>query len=164
MRKPRRFSRFRAKSDETKRAVRRTNAAAGLPPDKEVLMDFTQEIFARATQMMGGGADDEGALLVAMCKAAGSELVSRLKDDVETESIRELFVTAAGILALSMYIELDNDISGSYENIKVGNVSVSRSSSGGEEKFSAVKLRRQAEHMLAMYLRDSGFDFRGVRG
>jgi hypothetical protein len=127
-------------------------------------MDFIQEIFERAKQIMGGEMDEENTILIEMCKASASELVSRFKEGVEAESIKELFVPAAGILALSMYIGLPGGGLGSYENVRVGNVSVSRSASGGDERASAAKLRKQAEHMLAGYLRDSGFDFKGVRG
>lgn len=48
-------------------------------------------------------------------------------------------------------------------SVKVGSVTVSRRGSGSV-RSSAASLRKQAETMLAGYLKDSGFDFRGVRG
>ena len=127
-------------------------------------MDLTHEIFEMARDMTGNGREREGELLQSMCCAAGAELVSRLQEGVDAGDIRELFVTAAGILALSMYIEFGSGTAAQHGNIRVGNVSVSGASGGVGEAASAARLRRQAEHMLAAYLRDNGFDFRGVRG
>lgn len=94
--------------------------------------------------------------LSALCGAASAELRARLREGVEVESIKPLFVAAAGVLALSMYIALGDE--GSY-SFRAGELSVSKN--GG---VSASSLRQQAESILSAYLRDCGFDFRSVKG
>ncbi len=96
-------------------------------------------------------------ILGALCEAASSELLGRLRTGTDVECIKSLFVTAAGVLALSMYIALGD--SGSY-SFRAGNLSVS-SGGGG---VSAAMLRKQAESMLAEYIGDRGFEFRSVEG
>ncbi len=86
---------------------------------------------------------------------------SRLREGVSPDDIGELFITAAGMLALSMYIEVGaaDDAAG----VKAGNVTVSRR--GAREGIaSAASLRREAEAMLSAFLKDRGFGFVGVRG
>ena len=125
-------------------------------------MEYTSDIFGKAEQLLGSKVSaDRSAALTAMCQAAGSELEARLRDGVSAEEIEELFVSAAGVLALSMYIQLGavDDVS----SFSAGNVSMSRKSTG-ETAASAAALRAQAENMLIGYLKDRGFDFTGVRG
>lgn len=118
------------------------------------------EIMMAAKGLLGGACGNEAAL-TAMCEAASAELTSRLRKDVDVYEISGQFVTAAAMLALSMYIQLGE--SGDWSSFKAGNVSVSRRGSGSA-KSAASALRRQAESMLAAYTYDAGFDFRGVRG
>ncbi len=95
-----------------------------------------------------------------LCRAASGQLRARLREGVGTQEIKELFVTAAGLLALSMYCA-----AGQRERVsafKAGNLSVSFDA--GEEPATAASLRAQAERLLAAYLKDEGFAFLGVRG
>lgn len=117
---------------------------------------YVEDIYTFAEGSLGVGAEKKDALN-ALCEAASAELLSRLKEGVEVESIKHLFVTAAGVLALSMYIALGD--SGSY-SFKAGNLSVS----SGSGASSAHSLRQQAESILAAYLTDKGFEFRSVEG
>ena len=89
------------------------------------------------------------------------ELEGRLRAGVTPGEIMSAFVSAAGVLALSMYIQLgDTSDIGSF---KAGNMTVNLR--GGDSRaVSAASLRRQAELMLAAWLEDRGFDFLGVRG
>lgn len=119
---------------------------------------FETEIYSFAEAGLGGECE-KAETLNALCAAASAEIVARLRQGVEPESIKELFVTAAGVLALSMYIALGEG--GSGWSFKAGNLAVSRSGSGYAD---ADALRRQAEAMLAAYLVDQGFDFRSVEG
>lgn len=101
------------------------------------------------------GVEEKGETLASLCEAASSELVARLKEGVEPESIKPLFVTAAGVLALSMYIALGDK---GETGFKAGDISVSF----GGRAASAHALRTQAEAILAAHLRDRGFEFRSV--
>jgi hypothetical protein len=125
-------------------------------------LNYTEAIYAQAEALLGEPVrDDRAAALTAMCEAAGTELENRLRDGVTAEELGSAFVSAAGVLALSMYIQLgDTSDIGSF---KAGNVTVSLR--GGDSRAaSAASLRRQAELMLAAWLKDRGFDFMGVRG
>lgn len=117
---------------------------------------YLDEIYSFAEGSLGAEAEKKDALS-ALCEAASAELLNRLREGVDVESIKPLFVTAAGVLALSMYIALGD--SGSY-SFKAGNLSVS---SGGSA-VSAHSLRQQAESILSAYLVDRGFEFRSVEG
>ena len=117
---------------------------------------YTDEICVFAQGVLGGE-DADDAALKALCAAASGELLGRLREGTDVESIKPLFVTAAGVLALSMYMTLGD---AGLEGMKAGNLSLSF----GDKAASAHSLRTQAEAMLSAYLRDAGFDFRGVEG
>lgn len=104
---------------------------------------------------------ESAGILRAVCASAAAELESRLRKGVSSEEIQELFVTAAGMLALSMYIELSGLPVDRVGSFSAGNVSVRLD--GGAVSASAANLRKYAENMLAAYL-DGGFEFMGVRG
>lgn len=70
----------------------------------------------------------------------------------------ELFTTAAGMLAISMYMELGSAHSGGVSGFTAGRLSVQL---GGA---SAAALRKSAETMLGAYLDTGGFEFMGVQG
>ena len=125
------------------------------------MADNVEAIYAQALKLLGreGESQAEEALR-AMCAAAGEELSARLRQGVDAAGLGERFTQAAGVLALSMYIQL-GDAAGEASSYKVGNISVSRRSADGVTS-SAAALRRQAELMLSAYLRDNGFSFRGV--
>lgn len=117
---------------------------------------YSEEIMAFARQALGD--ESSGNLLKSLCEAASGELRARLRQGVAPEDIKETFITAAGVLALSMYMALEESaFSG---QVKAGSLSVTRSGGGA----SAASLRQQAEAMLAAYLQDQGFAFLGVRG
>lgn len=118
------------------------------------------EITARALALLGGDAAD-AAVLEKLCAASASELESRLREGVTADGIGELFVTAAGVLALSMYIGVGG--ADGAKSVRAGNVTVSRRDAAGGA-VSAAALRREAEAMLSAWLCDRGFEFLGVRG
>lgn len=114
------------------------------------------DIAARAREMAPNTASDKDSLLYALCAAADAELKSRLKADAVPEEIEELFVTAAGMLALAMLSESSEDKISYFE---AGSLSVSL-----EGGTSAYALRRQAESLLKGYLESGDFAFLGVSG
>ena len=126
-------------------------------------MDLTDEIRKKAETLAGRELrEQEAALLGEMCAAAAQELEQRLRQGVKPEDIQSAFVSAAGVLALSLYIQVAS--AGEEEtNLKLGDVSVQRRGAG-TARVSASTLRKQAEAMLAAYLEDQGFFFREVRG
>lgn len=120
------------------------------------------DIENKALSLMSSELTAESAgILKAVCASAAAELESRLRKGVSSEEIQELFVTAAGMLALSMYIELSGLPGDRVGSFSAGNVSVRLD--GGAVSASAANLRKHAENMLAAYL-DGGFEFMGVRG
>lgn len=120
------------------------------------------DIENKALSLMSSELSAESAgILKAVCASAAAELESRLRKGVSSEEIQELFVTAAGMLALSMYIELSGLPGDRVGSFSAGNVSVRLD--GGAVSASAANLRKHAENMLAAYL-DGGFEFMGVRG
>ena len=121
------------------------------------------DIENKALSLMGTELPAQSAgVLRAVCASAAAELESRLRKGVSSEEIQELFVTAAGMLALSMFIELDGAPGDGVGSFSAGNVSVRLD--GGAVSASAANLRKYAEHMLAAYLDGGGFEFMGVRG
>ena len=70
-------------------------------------MDLTEEILEKAEVLVGRELDEkETALLQEMCAAAAQELEQRLRQGVKPEDIQSAFVSAAGVLALSLYIQV----------------------------------------------------------
>lgn len=98
--------------------------------------------------------------VMALCAAAEGELGRRLREGVSVSDIRETFVAAAGVLALSMYMAAG--ARPAVTSFKAGNLAVSCADGG--ETVSAGRLRALAESMLSAYIRDEGFGFMGVRG
>lgn len=121
------------------------------------------DIESRACSLMTFSIPTESAgMLKAVCASAAAELESRLRKGVSSESIKELFVTAAGVLALSMYIELGGVATDRIGSFSAGNLSVSLD--GSAVSASAASLRKYAERMLSAYIDGDGFEFVGVRG
>lgn len=125
-------------------------------------MNFVDEIYEKALELLGGNIS-EGRVcsLKAMCEAAAAELEARLRSGVTAGEIKSAFVIAAGVLALSMYVQLGGDPD--VASFRAGNVSVSHCDPGSRAA-SSVALRHQAEELLTAYLADRGFEFTGVQG
>lgn len=99
-------------------------------------------------------ADD--AMLLACCKAAEAELLSFLKSGLTEEDCADSFTLACCYLALSY---LCAGRSTAPEQFSVGDISIRR---GGED-ISAACLRTQAKLIMAPFVTDSAFAFKGVR-
>lgn len=120
-------------------------------------MELQGEVLDRAELFLGVELSESGRqTLSALCAVAAANLESRLRSGVSVDEIHEEFVTAAGVLALSMYAAVGG---GDFSSVKVGEVTLTRG--GGDFSDS---LRTLAEEMLASQLTERGFDFRGVRG
>ncbi|MGI6014576.1 MAG: hypothetical protein ACOX7K_09955 [Oscillospiraceae bacterium] len=124
-------------------------------------MTYLDEIYGCVESLLGCKITDQQVTIVrTVCEAAGSELLARMKQGVDLKTIKPMFISAAGILALSMYIQLEN--ADEIATFSAGNLSVSKRTHN-QVSASAHTLRKQAETMLAAYLVDNGFDFRGVQ-
>lgn len=119
---------------------------------------YAREIFDFASELCAGELPE--AAVMTLCAAAEGELKRRLRDGVSVSDIKEAFVAAAGVLALSMYMAAG--ARPAVTSFKAGNLAVSCADGG--ETASADRLRALAESMLSAYLRDEGFGFMGVRG
>lgn len=115
---------------------------------------YTDEISAFAASAIGEEESEE--LIKRLCSAAAAELEAKLRDGVKVEDIKEQFVTAAGVLALSMYTALGG--AKTPRSFRAGQLSVEF----GGKNANADSLRRAAESMLAGYLTGRGFAFLGV--
>ena len=122
-------------------------------------MDYLEEIFDKAKALMRGNTGVNGDLLNEMCSQADAEFKGRIKKHVDRVEIRELYVRACAMLAVSLYLQFDE--TGDYSFVRVGSVSLSRRGAG-TLRSTIETLRRQAELLLAPCLEDSNFWFQSV--
>lgn len=122
-----------------------------------------QDIESKARQMLAASPlGDKGKALRSACQTAALELESKLRSGVNSSDIEELFVSAAAVLALSLYLELTGITNDKIDSFKAGELSVSLRD--GTKTGSAQSLRMRAESMLSAYLDCGGFEFKGVVG
>lgn len=122
-----------------------------------------QDIESKAREMLGTAPlGSEGKALRSACQTAALELESKLRSGVNSSDIEELFVSAAAVLALSLYLELTGITNDKIDSFKAGELSVSLRD--GTKTGSAQSLRMRAESMLSAYLDCGGFEFKGVVG
>ena len=120
-------------------------------------MDRTAEALDRALLFLTGSISDSGReRLKLLCRLAVAQLEDRLRAGMDPDELGEQFVSAAGVLALSMYSALGEE---DFSAVKIGSLSFSRS--GGR---LSTQLRALAEELLAGCLEEQGFSFRRTRG
>lgn len=122
-----------------------------------------QDIESKAREMLAASPlGNEGKALRSACQTAAAELESKLRSGVNSSDIEELFVSAAAVLALSLYLELRDIPNDKIDSFKAGELSVSLRD--GTKTGSAQSLKMRAESMLSAYLECGGFEFKGVVG
>lgn len=122
-----------------------------------------QDIESKAREMLAASPlGNEGKALRSACQTAAAELESKLRSGVNSSDIEELFVSAAAVLALSLYLELRDIPNDKIDSFKAGELSVSLRD--GTKTGSAQSLKMRAESMLSAYLDCGGFEFKGVVG
>lgn len=122
-----------------------------------------QDIESKAREMLAASPlGNKGKALRSACQTAALELESKLRSGVNSSDIEELFVSAAAMLALSLYLELTGITNDKIDSFKAGELSVSLRD--GTKTGSAQSLRMRAESMLSAYLDCGGFEFKGVVG
>lgn len=122
-----------------------------------------QDIESKAREMLAASPlGNKGKALRSACQTAALELESKLRSGVNSSDIEELFVSAAAVLAVSLYLELTGITNDKIDSFKAGELSVSLRD--GTKTGSAQSLRMRAESMLSAYLDCGGFEFKGVVG
>lgn len=114
----------------------------------------------RYARLLGDPEPEEEELLAALCTAAAAELSGRLREGVTAEECGMAFPVAAAWLALAGLCT-GREENGLPETWTAGAVSVKENGTPGRR---AAALREQAERLMAPFLRDGDFYFRGIRG
>ena len=116
-----------------------------------------EEITAIAAELSHATQAEEN-VLDKLCAAACGEIEGKLREGISKEDCAGAFTCAAAWLAaaaLASARSSGEDVS----SLRAGNLSVTKRSGAEYER-----LRKQAWELMAPYVKDSGFCFRGVRG
>ena len=120
-----------------------------------------EEINAIALELSHAAAEESG-MLEKLCEAACGEIEGKLREGISKEDCEGAFICAAAWLAaaaLSSARTNGEEIS----SLRAGDLNVTtRGEKERSEQYE--RLRRQAWELMAPYVKDSGFCFRGVRG
>lgn len=119
------------------------------------------ETILKLAQAISGSTDAEQTLLDLLCTAAEKEWSGRLRDGVLAENCEESYTCAAAFTAVARLIGSRSG-KNSVSSFTAGSVSVS-SLSGKETTAAAAALQSQAEQIMAPYVEEADFSFRGVR-
>ena len=120
-----------------------------------------EEITSIASQLSHATAEEAG-VLDKLCAAACKELVGKLREGISKEDCRGAFTCAAAWLAAAALLSAREGGEG-ISSLHAGDLSVTRRS-GAECREQYKRLRTQAWELMAPYVKDSGFCFRGVCG
>lgn len=117
--------------------------------------DMLERILALCRAM--GAGEEQEELLLPLAQAAQGALAAQLRAGVEPEDCGPAFPLAAAMTAME---ELEGAAGGEVTSFTAGDLTIRRESGGqGGNALSA-----QARRLLAPWLGESGFAFRGVRG
>lgn len=117
---------------------------------------MTEEIVAMA-MALGQRTEEERELLTTLCQTAELELAQRLKAETRSEDCGIAFAAAAAWLALAA---METGSGERVESFTAGDLTIR----GAENTQRGREWRAQAERLMAPYLEDERFSFRGVRG
>lgn len=113
-------------------------------------------------QSITGAKDSETLLLDQLCTAAADNWEGRLRPGVMPSDCEEAFTCAAAFTAAAGLLT-GRGSGETVSSFSAGSVSV-RSRAAAETDTTAGALREQAERLMAPYVEDARFSFRGVRG
>ena len=116
---------------------------------------MTEQILELA-QALGGVAQDE-EMLRTLCVNACQVLNRRLRDGLTPEDCQGAYPLAAAWMAMD-WMRSGQGLEG-ITSLTAGDISVRREGGGDSRSLS-----QRALELMAPYLRDDGFVFRGVRG
>lgn len=117
-------------------------------------MDLSEEILALCRQM--GAGEEQDALLLPLIEAARDGLQRRLREGVSLQDCGSAFPLAAALTAMDGLDRASGE--GEVSAFSAGEVSLQLRERGAGGR------REQAERLLAPWLRETGFAFRGVEG
>ena len=118
---------------------------------------MSEEIMALCRAM--GTDTDQEELLLPLVRAVRSRLEGRLKEGTSPEDCGPAFPLAAAMLVMDGLSAMTGGGS-AVTSFTAGDLTIRREAGSGTKK----SLSAQAEGLLAPWLRDSGFVFRGVEG
>ena len=119
---------------------------------------MTDEVYFRAEQLVPDLEERHRALLEVLCSVAVTALEARLKTGLRVEDCQEAFLTAASLFALAdLNAVLENM---QVEEFKAGDLTI-KPGTGGNPEAVCRTLQKQAERLMAPYLKDQ-FCFAGV--
>ncbi|MDD5864388.1 MAG: hypothetical protein PUD80_07135 [Firmicutes bacterium] len=120
-------------------------------------MTLAEQVFAQAALLAGELDEHQTQLLKMLCSACAASLTARLREGLTPEDCKADFIAAASLFALANLNGVDE--SGQVSEFRAGDLTVRRGD--GTQDAASRCLRRQAELMIAPYIRD-GFTFRGI--
>ena len=120
-----------------------------------------EEITSIASELSHATAGEAG-VLDKLCAAACQELAGKLREGISKEDCAGAFTCAAAWLAAAALSSAREGGEGT-SSLHAGDLSVTKRSAA-ESKQQYERLRKQAWELMAPYVKDSGFCFRGVRG
>ena len=118
-------------------------------------MTLTQQVYTQASLMAQELADENQAVLEAVCAASANELKQQLRDNIGPEDCLTDFVTAAAMLALASMSEVGS--MAQLEQVSAGDLTLRRS----DNNTAGGSLRQQAYSLMRPYIKTS-FSFMGV--
>lgn len=116
---------------------------------------MTEQVLKLVQALCGSGQDE--TVLTALCANACEVLNRRLKDGLTAEDCGEAYPLAAAWLAMD-WLRGVQELDG-ITSLSAGDISVRREGNGDSGKLS-----QKAMELMAPFLRDEGFHFRGVAG
>ncbi len=120
---------------------------------------MTERIMALCGAM--GANEDQEELLLPLVQAVRDQLAGRLRPGIMPGDCGPAFALAAAMITMERLSGLQEEGSaGEVTSFTAGDLTIQKRSGGQTAK----SLSEQAEEMLAPWLRDEGFLFRGVAG
>lgn len=118
-------------------------------------MNLTEEIYNRASALLGELDPKQRMLLHTLSTAANASVTAEVRQDPDVLPCREVLGIAGSLYAAAAYLELDE--TKNVEQFTVGDVTLHRTNTAS----GATMLRQQADRMLEPY-RSDHFSFRRV--
>lgn len=119
---------------------------------------MTERILALCRAM--GAAQDQEELLLPLIQTVSEQLARRLREGVAPEDCGPAFPLAAAMMAIDRLSGLGGGGSvGELTSFTAGDLTIHRQAGSGSRSLSG-----QAEGLLAPWLGDTGFVFKGVEG
>ena len=120
-------------------------------------MMLKDQVFSQALLLAGELDEHQTDVLHSLCGAFTASLAAKLKEGLMPEDCKADFIAAASLYALASLSSIDENVQ--VQEFKAGDLTVKKSSTA--KQTASECLERQAERMIAPYLKDR-FAFVGV--